>query len=68
MARLTDNDKKALLDFTRKGWKQSVVERSPIFVDPTPETNEKYCKWVSQLSTLTSSVRPVQFAGSNWKL
>jgi len=68
MARLTDNDKKALLELTHKGWIQSLVERSPVFVDPTPEINEKYCKWASQVSALTSSVKPVRFAGSNWKL
>ena len=68
MARLTENEKKALLELTNKGWMQSAVERSPLFVDPTPEANEKFCKWASQVSAKTSSVRPVRFSGSNWKL
>lgn len=68
MARLTDHDKKTFLELSRRGWKQSDEERSPIFVQPTPEANARYCQWVSQISAISEGPREVRFSGENWKL
>jgi len=40
MAKLTEHDKRALGELSRKGWVQSDVERSPVFVNPAPEMNQ----------------------------
>lgn len=71
MARLTTADKQAFKTLSTKGWIQSEEERSPMFVNPTPEVNERYCRWVSGISKVFTSAspgKPAKFFGSNWKL
>lgn len=68
MARLTQTDKEVLQALSDRGWVQSAEERSPLFVEPTVENIESYCRWVSELSRWISRKRPVRFSGDNWKL
>ena len=68
MARLTESDKKSHKDLTRKGWIQTKTERSPVFVEPNPENNEAYCRWVSDVSKFLPPKDSAQFTGSDWKL
>jgi phage terminase large subunit-like protein len=68
MARLTTADKVALKALAKKGWIQSAEERSPLFVEPTLEANERYCRWVAGVSKVVPAEKPVRFTGSDWKL
>jgi hypothetical protein len=68
MARLTETDKKALREVNHSGWIQCAEERSPVIVEPTPENNWRYCKWLSQLPDLPQAAHPEQPTGSNWLL
>jgi hypothetical protein len=68
MARLTETDKAALRELSEKGWIQSEEERSPVFVEATPQENQRYCRWVTELSKLLPTEKPVRFIGSDWRL
>ena len=68
MARLTTADKIAFKELSRRGWKQSEEERSPLFVRPSIEANERYCRWVTGIAKVLPANKPVRFTGSHWKL
>ena len=68
MARLTQTDKDALRNLSQIGWVQKEEERSPVFVDPTVENNQRYCRWITEVSKLLPQNKPVRFNGKAWKL
>jgi len=46
MAKLTETDKAAFRELTKRGWEQSAEERSPRIVEPTLEARTRYVRWV----------------------
>ncbi len=66
MARLTDEDKAAFRELSERGWVQTEAERSPVFVNPTPEVNQAYCNWLSSIPQPRKPFRP--YTGEHWKL
>jgi hypothetical protein len=68
MAQLTETDKATFRRLTRRGWEQTPEERSPHFVEQTPEGRARYINWASEASKFFKGTKPVDFSGNQWKL
>ena len=66
MAKLTDSDRKALLEV--KPWTELNEMRSPRIVEPTPEARARYCRWATEGAKFFKGTKPVRFTGAHWKL
>lgn len=66
--RLTKHDEEAFRELTERGWRQSPEERSPRFVEQTPEGRRRYCEWATEAAKFFKGEKPVRFHGDHWKL
>ncbi|HKK18768.1 MAG TPA: hypothetical protein VJ952_08815 [Opitutales bacterium] len=66
MARLTDTDRKVLLE--AKPWTEPEEMRSPRIVEQTPEGRARYCRWATEAAKFYRGTKPVRFTGKHWKL
>ncbi len=68
MTKLSESDKAAFRELTARGWEQSPEERSPRFVEQTPEGRARYVRWATEASKFFKGTKPVDFSGDHWKL
>ena len=68
MAHLTEADKTAFRDLTRRGWLPAPEERSPRIVEATTEARARYCRWATEAAIFFKGSKPVDFSGEHWKL
>lgn len=68
MARLTDQDREALLGGLRQSTAEPPLSPEERFVAPTVEARARYIRFATQASRFFKGEKPVRFTGDHWKL
>ncbi|MCH2155650.1 MAG: hypothetical protein MK080_06575 [Opitutales bacterium] len=68
MAKLSEEEKKAFIELSERGYVQSTEEKRPLTFENTPEGRARYVRWATEMAKFYKGEKPVRFVGNEWKL
>lgn len=68
MARLTDNERKALRELASQHREEPPLTDDERFVAPTAEARARYIRFATEACRFYKGDKPVRFIGKHWKL